>query len=141
MGGQVRFCPWCDRQFQTRQTGGRLQRFCLPACRRAFHAAARNWALDAVADCTLTIAEIRSGAPATRALRRSRERLSPLPDIVSSDNALPYPLARFLVEVPCSMIEGFVNFGFIRADQRDDLVAIMGALRHLGEAPTVSRIT
>jgi hypothetical protein len=49
-------------------------------------------------------------------------------------------MARFLVEVPCSTIEGFVRFGFIRPNQQDDLAAIMGALRLLGRAPAVSRI-
>src|SRR6516165_3976529 len=61
-------CAWCGRPFQERQTGGRAQRFCRPSCRRSFHAAVRSWALDAIADGTLTVAEIRNGAVATRAL-------------------------------------------------------------------------
>jgi hypothetical protein len=61
-------CAWCGRPFQERQTGGRTQRFCRPSCRRSFHAAVRSWALDAIADGTLTLAEVRSGAVATRAL-------------------------------------------------------------------------
>jgi len=61
-------CAWCGRPFQERQTGGRAQRFCLPSCRRAFHTAVRAWAVDAIADGTLTVAEVRNGAPATRAL-------------------------------------------------------------------------
>jgi hypothetical protein len=133
-------CPWCDRPFQVQHTGGRAQRFCQPSCRRAFHAAARKWALDAIADGVVTIAEIRNGAPATRALRKGRERLSPLPDIGSPGNALSYPLARFLVEVPRSMIAVFIRFGFIRSDQRDDLAAIMAAQRRMGQVPAVSRI-
>lgn len=60
-------CSWCDRPFRARQTGGRAQRFCQPTCRRAFHSAVRIWALDAIAN-TLTVAEIRNGATATRAL-------------------------------------------------------------------------
>jgi len=75
-------------------------------------------------------------------LRRSGDRLSPLPeDTWSRDNALPYLLARFIVEVPCSTIEGFVRLGWLRGDQRDDLAAIMAALRRLGKVPAVSRIT
>jgi hypothetical protein len=58
---------------------GRAQRFCRPSCRRAFHASVRSWALDAIADGTMTIAEIRNGAPATRTLRRGRSRLGQLP--------------------------------------------------------------
>jgi len=61
-------CAWCGRPFQERQTGGRAQRFCRPSCRRAFHTAVRAWAVDAIADGTLTVAEVRNGAPATRAL-------------------------------------------------------------------------
>jgi hypothetical protein len=96
-------------------------------------------ALDAIANGTLTIAEIRGGPLATRALRIRTERLSPPPDIGSRGNALSYPLARFLVEVPRSMIEVFVKFGFIRSDQRDDLAGIMAALRRLGQAPPAIR--
>jgi hypothetical protein len=59
---------------------------------------------------------IRSGAPATRALRKA------------------------YVEVPRSTIEGFIKFGFIRPDQQNDLTAILGALRLLGEEPVVRRI-
>jgi hypothetical protein len=68
---------WCGRPFRARQTGGRVQRFCWPSCRRAFHAAARAWALDAIADGTLSVVDLRNGAAATRALLR--EATSPLP--------------------------------------------------------------
>ena len=61
--------------------------------------------------------------------------------IGSLDNALPEPVTRFLVEVPSRTIEAFVRFGFIRSNQQDDLAAIMGALRRLGQAPDISRIT
>jgi hypothetical protein len=61
-------CAWCGRPYQERRTGGRTQRFCRPSCRRSFHAAVRAWALDAIAHGTLTLAEVRSGAAATRAL-------------------------------------------------------------------------
>ena len=135
------WCAWCDRPFRARQSGGRAQRFCRPFCRRAFHAAVRSWALDAISDGTLTLAEIRNKGPATRALRRSGDPLSPPPDDTGSpDNALPYPLDRFIVEVPRSTIEGFVRLGWLRGDQHDDLAAIMGALRRLGRAPNISRV-
>jgi hypothetical protein len=131
----VDYCLARERQ----RTGGRTQRFCQPSCRRAFHASVRSWALDAIADGTMTIAEIRNGAPAARALRRGSERLSPLPDIGSPGNALSYPVARFLVEVPRSTIEVLIRFGFIRFDERDDLGAIINALRRLGQAPPAIR--
>jgi hypothetical protein len=56
-------CYWCDRPFRPRQTGGRAQRFCKMSCRRAFHAAARRWALDAIGAGMLTIDHIRKGVP------------------------------------------------------------------------------
>ena len=43
-----------------RQTGGRAQRFCQPACRRAFHAVARTWALDAIGHVFSTLARARA---------------------------------------------------------------------------------
>jgi hypothetical protein len=133
-------CPWCDSQFRPRQTGGRAQRFCRPSCRRAFHAAARNWALGAIVNGALGVEDIRNSAPATRALRRGGGTAGPGLDTRSPSHACPYPLARFLVEVPKSTIEAFVRFGFIASDQQDDLAAIIGALRRLGQAPAVSRI-
>ena len=61
-------CMWCGQAYQERQTGGRTQRFCRPSCRRHYHAAVRQWTLAAIARGDLTIADIRTGVPATRAL-------------------------------------------------------------------------
>jgi len=95
-GGSVRpitsdvlSCCWCDRPFEPRQTGGRMQRFCRPSCRRSFHAVVRTWALDAIADGTLSIEEIRSGAPATRALRRATGLAAARRRIAASCPSLP----------------------------------------------------
>ena len=82
-------CQWCERQFWARQTGGRAQRFCQPTCRRAFHFAVRTWALDAIANGTLTIAEIRNG-PATRALVPAATSPAPPGEVPLRD---PAPLA------------------------------------------------
>jgi len=60
-------CSWCDRLFKARKTGGRAQRFCRPHCRRAFHAAARRWALDAIGAGVLSLDEVKKGFAATRA--------------------------------------------------------------------------
>jgi hypothetical protein len=61
-------CSWCDRPFRARDSRGRAQRFCQPSCRRAFHAAARAWALDELAAGRVTVADIKNSLPATRAL-------------------------------------------------------------------------
>ena len=62
-------------------------------------------------------------------------------DTALSNNARPDALARFLIEVPRYTTEAFVRFGFIRSDQRNDLAAIVGGLRILGQMPMVSRIS
>jgi hypothetical protein len=41
-------CPWCDRAFQPRTSGGTDQRFCSAVCRTAFWSAARRWVMRAV---------------------------------------------------------------------------------------------
>src|SRR5215469_2405530 len=105
-------CRWCDSLFGPRQTGGRAQRFCRPSCRRAFHAAARNWALGAIVNGTLGVEDIRNSAPGTRALLRVEERRAPVLDTWSASDACPHALARFVFEVPRSTIEAFVRFGF-----------------------------
>ena len=66
-------CAWCGGPYQERQTGGRTQRFCRPSCRRAFHTAVRSWALDAIADGTLTLAEVRSPGSLNAYRRTSRD--------------------------------------------------------------------
>jgi hypothetical protein len=69
-------CAWCDRLFRPRR-GGHAQRYCRPACRRACHAAARRWALDAIETGALTVTDIKSGSAATRALLPAAETVLP----------------------------------------------------------------
>jgi hypothetical protein len=69
-------CAWCDRLFRPRR-GGHAQRYCRPACRRACHAAARRWALDAIETGALTVTDIKSGSAATRALLSEAETVLP----------------------------------------------------------------
>jgi hypothetical protein len=69
-------CAWCDRLFRPRR-GGHAQRYCRPPCRRACHAAARRWALDAIETGALTLADIRSRSAATRALLPEAEGTLP----------------------------------------------------------------
>jgi hypothetical protein len=61
-------CPWCNRPFTPRRDGGKAQRFCRPACRRAYDAAGRRWVAEAIAGGMLTLGALRNGAAATRAL-------------------------------------------------------------------------
>jgi hypothetical protein len=61
-------CQWCGKSFKPRSEGGKAQRFCRPACRRALDAAGRRWIAAALASGSLTIASLKGGAPATRAL-------------------------------------------------------------------------
>jgi hypothetical protein len=75
MSDSVR-CPWCTRLFRPRR-GGHAQRFCCPACRRAFHGAVRAWVLDRIGSGALTLADIRSGSAATRALLSEAEATLP----------------------------------------------------------------
>ena len=61
-------CAWCGGAFTPRTTGGHAQRFCRPACRRAFDEAGRRWVAEAIASGMLTLDSLRNGPPATRAL-------------------------------------------------------------------------
>jgi hypothetical protein len=133
-------CFWCGRGFVPRRDGGKPQVFCRPVCRRDFDTARRRCVAQAIASGVLTVGALRDASAATRALRRWGEGLSPLPDIGSPDNAFSEPMTRFLVEVPRSTIEAFVRLSFIGSHQQYDLPAIMGALRCLGQMPSISRI-
>jgi len=55
-------CLWCGRAFTPRATGRKAQRFCRPACRRAFDAAGRRWVAGAIAAGALTIPDLRNAS-------------------------------------------------------------------------------
>src|SRR5262249_45247037 len=61
-------CLWCGRRFEPRGDGGKEQRFCSPACRRALDAAGRRFVAEAIACGLLSLDQIRKGVAATRAL-------------------------------------------------------------------------
>ncbi len=126
-------CVWCNRPFRARGGGGRPQRFCRPSCRRSFHAAARAWALNAIENGALTVADIRSGFAATRALLGEPENPQ------HNANAPPNALARFLVEVQRPLIDAliFVHRD-LQFDERNDLRAILRALDRLGHGPAIT---
>lgn len=56
----VRTCPWDGVRFRARTTGGRLQRYCSPVCKRAHEAALKAWAAKQEAMGTVTIEELRN---------------------------------------------------------------------------------
>src|SRR5579884_160288 len=55
-------CLWCGAPFNPRQ-GGKEQRFCQPACRRALHDRARVWVLREVEAGRIPVVLIRDGSP------------------------------------------------------------------------------
>jgi hypothetical protein len=71
-------CLWCRRPFRLRRSGGHAQKFCRPACRRRYHAAARSWALNAIEIGGLTIADIKTVLMTTRALPVGMEEPTPM---------------------------------------------------------------
>jgi hypothetical protein len=70
-------CLWCGSPFVPRR-GGKPQRFCRPACRRAFDAAGRKYVAEAIADGTLTMAALRKRQAATRALLLASSSPAPI---------------------------------------------------------------
>jgi hypothetical protein len=139
-------CSWCDRAFRPRQSGGHAQRFCCPSCRRAFHAAARNWVLAGLAAGDIGISDVKNGPPATRAL--SGRAISPSPthrgpppqpasaeeqECLSDDfRQLLHEMDEILGE---STIPLIVRLGWLSRDRRKDHAAVVhglcGFVRHL----------
>ena len=65
-GGQVStsrsakpICLWCARVYAVRSRRGSARRFCSPHCRAAFHTAARQWAIRAILESRLSVAQLR----------------------------------------------------------------------------------
>jgi len=59
-------CPWCERPFIPRSTGGRPQRFCCERCRRAYERELRAWARNQIAAGGVTSAQLqRAGSLGT----------------------------------------------------------------------------
>ena len=73
-------CIWCELSFEPRASGGKPQRFCSTLCRRAFDTASRKWVSVAIEAGTLTVAELRNAAIATRTLVRGQ--------------IIPFPVAK-----------------------------------------------
>jgi len=93
--------------------------------------------LNAIENGALTVADIRSGSAATRALLGQRES----PNTKHNANAPPNAPARFLVEVQRPLIDALIfQHRYLRFDQRDDLREILAALDRLGRRPSITRI-
>jgi hypothetical protein len=91
-------CLWCGRGFQPRR-GGSPRVFCAPACRAAFHTAARRWAEQAVASGMLTIAELRTGDPAACTLRTTAFSPAPISEPQKPAAVAPAERATEAVEL------------------------------------------
>src|ERR1051326_7073584 len=89
-------CPWCDRPFVPRRTGGLDQRFCRPSCCRALHAEARRWVLAELAAGRLPLNAIKAGLPATCALDMEVGKPIPAPEMGQRDVPCPEAAVQFV---------------------------------------------
>ena len=64
-------CLWCGQPYERRKDGGKRQRFCSPAHRRAFHHAAARWMAAAIETGAMSRALLREGLASNAALVRS----------------------------------------------------------------------
>jgi hypothetical protein len=123
-------CPWCTRLFRPRR-GGHAQRYCRLLCRRACHAAARRWALDAIDKGALTAGDIKNGLNATRAL------------LSEAEGTLPRVRHRPMVlrlEILQNAVDDLCRLGWLDgADQRNNS-AIAGAVVGLVERAIALRL-
>jgi hypothetical protein len=145
-------CPWCDRPFQARRDGGKRQVFCRTACRRAFHAAARNWVLAGLAAGHIAISDVKNGPPATRALSGSDNSPSPTPcegppprlvpaeaqeDLSDDFSRLLNEMDEILGEPTIPLL---IRLGWLARDRRKDHAAVAHALsRFVGHVLGMSR--
>jgi hypothetical protein len=53
-------CLWCDQSFESRETGGKPQRFCCPAHRREFDTAARRYVRCLLDAGFVSVADLRN---------------------------------------------------------------------------------
>ena len=133
-------CQWCEKRFQARRGGGSPQRFCGPKCRTLFWSGLRRLGEKAITAGVLTIADVKNGVMAACTPPRGGEPLLPLFDIAQGYTECPATLLRFLVEVERGTVASLVKLRFISRDQGGDLVAIIDALKRLGQAPNISRL-
>jgi hypothetical protein len=133
-------CRWCSGAFAPRR-GGSPQTFCRAACRHAYHKAARQQCEREITAGRLTVEAIRNGAAEAYTLAERDEQPSPLRDRGQRDAVVPDVVARFLVAVPLHTVAAMVGCGFLRPADRDELLAIMMAMRRIGREPDILRVT
>ncbi len=144
-------CPWCDRPFQARRDGGKRQVFCRTACRRAFHAAARNWVLAGLAAGHIAISDVKNGPPTTRALSESANSPSPTPEgppprlvPAAAPKDLSDNFSRLLDEMDEILGEPtialLIRLGWLAPDRQKDHAAVGRALsRFFGHVLAMKR--
>jgi hypothetical protein len=130
-------CFWCARPFEPHR-GGSRQTFCRVACRAAYHKATRQWCEREIAEGRLSVESLRIAAytlpGAAEASLSGQCHMGP------PNSSHLEPVARFLVEVSYYTIEMLVGVRWLRADQQDNLFAIIDALKRLGRTPSVLRV-
>src|SRR5438132_1640628 len=146
-------CPWCDRPFQARRDGGKRQVFCCPSCRRAFHAAARNWVLAGLATGHIAISDVKNGPLATRALSGGANSPSPThegppprPVPAGEQECLTDDFGRLLDEMDEILGEPTISLlnrlGWLARNRQKDRAAVAHALcRFVGHVLDMTRNT
>ena len=135
--GSSKLCEWCEQSFRARR-GGSPQRFCGGRCRMLFWSALRRSGERALAEGILTIAKIRTGAPAACTLCQRTELPLPLRDTRRRGYTPRDVPLRFFVEMERDRIAWLVKFRLIKADETHDLAAILTALKRIGLTPSIS---
>lgn len=54
-------CPWCNKRFEPRTTGGKPQRFCSRDCTRSFHDATRQFTIREMEAGRVSIEDLKRG--------------------------------------------------------------------------------
>jgi hypothetical protein len=125
-------CPWCDRPFRARHSGGRAQRFCRPLCRRKFHAAVRAWAVDAIARGALTVGDLKNEPVATRTLPPAPERAT---ECSGKGGAI-----TMILELLPNEVSDLIALGWLPAAGRGDAEVVIAAVVELVERALASQL-
>jgi hypothetical protein len=132
-------CARCAGSFIPRR-GGSVQRFCCRSCRIEFHTAARQHAAHNIAAGRAAGSETGSRVRAACTLPERENARAPYPRVAAAGEALYDRPLGFLVEVPASTADGLIRLGLMGSGQREDLIAILTAVKRLGRQPDVCRI-
>ena len=125
--------------------------FCRTACRRAFHAAARNWVLAGLAAGHIAISDGKNGPPTTRALPGSANSPSPTPEgppprlvPAAAQKDLSDAFGRLLDEMDGILEEPtialLIRLGWLARDRQKDHAAVVhGLCRFVGHLLGMTR--